>query len=544
MLGLSNEQMRSCWIIVMIALLGAEILIFSQTFDAYVLILEGETSGWRSVFGQFGKIAKVFVAFLFVVALLLRQELPGSWAKMCARLTWQRAASFTCANLLSYAVLIIVSGKIFGDPQGAASLSSGWYVMWLVIAGATFSFWLLALASSASWLTFFNAHYIKFFVALGIAGLLWAVSSYTTVLWGPMSEYTFLFSALLLDTFAPDILYVDFDEKNLGLGEFIVNVAPACSGYEGVGLVTVFTALYLYVYKHEFRFPRAWLLFPIGAISIWLLNIVRISVLVSIGHFWSPEVAVGGFHSQAGWLSFICTSLALLWLARSWSFFSDTKESSGTRSEAAGLNTPIACLLPLVALLAVVLVSSVLSAGFDWFYPVRVLVVCTCLYFCWRHLSLWPYKITPEAVIAGVVVAVLWGFMLGDNPDADQNFQNGLDQMPLWLTIAWLMFRLIGTALTVPIAEELAFRGYILCKLSRAEVVTRGRIPVSVVALVLSSLAFGALHGAWVAGTMAGLIYGLVRLRSDHIGDAIFAHGLTNALLFVYALATGAWSLL
>ncbi|MGB3622163.1 MAG: CPBP family glutamic-type intramembrane protease, partial [Ketobacter sp.] len=59
-----------------------------------------------------------------------------------------------------------------------------------------------------------------------------------------------------------------------------------------------------------------------------------------------------------------------------------------------------------------------------------------------------------------------------------------------------------------------------------------------------SSLAFGALHGAWIAGTVAGVVYALVRIRTRHVGDAILAHAITNGLLCAYAAMTGEWSVL
>ena len=59
----------------------------------------------------------------------------------------------------------------------------------------------------------------------------------------------------------------------------------------------------------------------------------------------------------------------------------------------------------------------------------------------------------------------------------------------------------------------------------------------------MSSLLFGALHGRWVAGTLAGMAYGLVYHRRGELTDAVVAHGVTNGLIAVAVLAMGAWSL-
>ncbi len=70
-----------------------------------------------------------------------------------------------------------------------------------------------------------------------------------------------------------------------------------------------------------------------------------------------------------------------------------------------------------------------------------------------------------------------------------------------------------------------------------------GRVDFSWIAIAVSSVLFGLLHSAWVAGIAAGLIYGLVRYRGDSIKDAVIAHACTNLLLTLYVFATGNWSL-
>ena len=58
-------------------------------------------------------------------------------------------------------------------------------------------------------------------------------------------------------------------------------------------------------------------------------------------------------------------------------------------------------------------------------------------------------------------------------------------------------FRTLGSVITVPIAEELLFRGYLLARFARSEIVLEGRIVFSWVALILSSALFGLLHANW-----------------------------------------------
>jgi CAAX prenyl protease-like protein len=59
----------------------------------------------------------------------------------------------------------------------------------------------------------------------------------------------------------------------------------------------------------------------------------------------------------------------------------------------------------------------------------------------------------------------------------------------------------------------------------------------------ISSGLFGLLHGRWLAGTLAGLLYALALYRRREFSDAVVAHATTNAMIAAVVLTTGAWSL-
>jgi CAAX prenyl protease-like protein len=109
---------------------------------------------------------------------------------------------------------------------------------------------------------------------------------------------------------------------------------------------------------------------------------------------------------------------------------------------------------------------------------------------------------------------------------------------------AWLIFRTAAAVITVPIAEELAFRGFLIRRLTSADFDSLDPRHYTYFAVFVSSLAFGVLHGGrWLAGTLAGLIYAIAFLRRGRIGDAIIAHAVTNTLLAACVLFAGRWDL-
>jgi membrane protease YdiL (CAAX protease family) len=51
------------------------------------------------------------------------------------------------------------------------------------------------------------------------------------------------------------------------------------------------------------------------------------------------------------------------------------------------------------------------------------------------------------------------------------------------------------------------------------------------------------LHGRWLAGTVAGLLFAAALYRRGRLMDAVVAHATANALITAYVLTTGQWSI-
>jgi CAAX prenyl protease-like protein len=115
--------------------------------------------------------------------------------------------------------------------------------------------------------------------------------------------------------------------------------------------------------------------------------------------------------------------------------------------------------------------------------------------------------------------------------------------MPKALAGAWLLCRVLGSVVFVPIAEELAFRGYLLRRLIDRDFTSVSPRLFTVTSFLGSSVAFGLLHERWLAGSIAGMIFAVAQYRRGRIADAIAAHAMSNTLLAVYVLWFGHWSL-
>jgi len=254
---------------------------------------------------------------------------------------------------------------------------------------------------------------------------------------------------------------------------------------------------------------------------------------------------LGGFHSLAGWLGFIAVALGLVAVAHRAPFFAAAKPVVAGPGRAADLTT--AYLAPLMALIATVMVTAAVSTDFDWLYPVRVVVTGAVLMAFWRgaaRRAAWAGCWSWGAVGIGAAAFVLWmgiDWAIAGGPRRTA-LPPALAAGPsLWMG-AWIVFRVLGSVITVPMAEELAFRGYLLRRLISAQFDKIAPGTFTWLSFLVSSVLFGALHGRWLAGALAGMLYAWALYRRGRLGDAILAHATTNALLAAYVLGSGDWS--
>jgi CAAX prenyl protease-like protein len=99
----------------------------------------------------------------------------------------------------------------------------------------------------------------------------------------------------------------------------------------------------------------------------------------------------------------------------------------------------------------------------------------------------------------------------------------------------WVFGRVVGYGLLTPLIEEMAFRSYLMRRLTSRDFERVPYTACSWTALLASSLLFGALHDSWPRAVLVGLVYGLVLRQRGRLSDAVIAHATTNLLLLLQA---------
>ncbi|MFO0680277.1 MAG: CAAX prenyl protease-related protein, partial [Polyangiaceae bacterium] len=176
---------------------------------------------------------------------------------------------------------------------------------------------------------------------------------------------------------------------------------------------------------------------------------------------------------------------------------------------------------------------------FDHAYPLRVLVVAIVLVACRDRLVRSFVRPSLSAFGIGVVAYVAW-IAFGRASGSFHGAPVELSSMGSVLATAWIAFRIVGAVVTVPLAEELAFRGYVSDRLLGSPDAIPWRREV--LAFAVSSVAFGLLHERVVAAVVAGGLCHLAYRRRRCVSDAVTAHAVTNALVALHVSATGDWS--
>lgn len=356
----------------------------------------------------------------------------------------------------------------------------------------------------------------------------------------PLEHSTFEMTSFFLGLLAA---HPSFDPRYnlIGIGHFSIYIDSACAGWEGMGLFCTFFSAYLWLFRRELRFPQVLILLPVGVAVLWFLNVARLAALILLGN-WSNSLGVEGFHSVAGWLFFNAATLGLVIASRRLRLFAQDVPNHNFR---ASPNPAAPYLLPLILIIGTAMITRVFSYHFDEAYPIRVVVGASVLWFYKKSLP-FRWSASWSAVALGFVAFAIWIFLVdrGKNVAAtNDSIRIGLNSLPATEAGFWILFRAIGAVLIVPIAEELAFRGYIIRKLVSAdfEAVAPGHF--TWLSFLGSSILFGALHAEWLAGTIAGMIFALAVYRRGSFADAITSHSVANGMLAAYVLATGRWVL-
>jgi CAAX prenyl protease-like protein len=194
---------------------------------------------------------------------------------------------------------------------------------------------------------------------------------------------------------------------------------------------------------------------------------------------------------------------------------------------------------------------------FPWSYTLRTFGALAVALAVWKY---WPplgRAHLPEAIVFGLAVAAMWVLvhkwfagqswypatqLMGKDPTPDE-FYDPFERLGtgvgLWL---FLLVRIGGASIVVPIIEEIFWRGFVLrifINWHRFETVPLGTFTWR--SFIFCSLLSAAEHPMWEVGILCWVVYNLLFYWKKSLLFLMITHGITNLALYVYVVVAKDW---
>ena len=197
-----------------------------------------------------------------------------------------------------------------------------------------------------------------------------------------------------------------------------------------------------------------------------------------------------------------------------------------------------------------------LGIPYEGWYCLKVLVVLGLLWFFHREWPRWSTRGVGLGALMGVVGLVVWlvldwlqgvipGFnaMVASILGTREGFQPFGEHGVNLHSLAFVLVRLTGLALVVPIMEEIFWRGFLARYLidENFTAVPQGKFTLQSFWIV--TLAFVAVHPELLAALAWGALVNWLYRKTGNVWACVAMHAVTNLLLGGWILATGEWRL-
>ena len=385
-------------------LFGIEVLILSVWLDNAVLDSARGLAGGVFHWGAWAVRAVVGFAGLFATCAFLRNRasLTNTSAELASAPPRRDLLALHVTAMFFFALL---SHVLYASARASVVWADALVIAWLTVGLFAIVLAMAAFIPMATWGRLLRGTGYLWLGVLTAVAAACVLGDVIRSLWVSTAYLTLTLVYFILHPFLP-ALWEDPARLLIGTPRFSVEVAPQCSGLEGIALILAFTGLWLVLFRKEFRFPNALALLPAGVLVMFAANALRIAVLIAIGDAGARRIALGGFHSQAGWIVFNLVALGFAVGARRipWLVIRADHGKPRPFSE----NVTAAYLMPLISVLAVGMVTTAVSSGFDWLYALRFLAAAAVLWFFRKHYAGLGWRCTWFAPIVGATVFLLW----------------------------------------------------------------------------------------------------------------------------------------
>ncbi len=178
-----------------------------------------------------------------------------------------------------------------------------------------------------------------------------------------------------------------------------------------------------------------------------------------------------------------------------------------------------------------------------WIYLIKCIIGGWMMWTTWSLVSEMRWFCSLDSVITGIMVFALWialdipyPKLIKPDNSWDLTGHFGETSAIVWFFVS---VRLAGSTLLVPMLEEVFYRSFLYRYIMTPKWLFAAHNQFDAKAFLLTSIIFGLTHCHWIAGILCGMIYQLLVIRTNRLGDAIVAHAITNLLLGIWVVTKG-----
>jgi CAAX prenyl protease-like protein len=207
--------------------------------------------------------------------------------------------------------------------------------------------------------------------------------------------------------------------------------------------------------------------------------------------------------------------------------------------------------VPYIAPFAVFIALRWLPFPAEWLAPVRFVAVAAALAVFSRQAIPRRAAFPIGSMLLGAAVLAIWiaPDLLWHGYRDSRLFHNAItgvarSSLPVYLktNVFFIALRVLESAILVPVAEELFWRGWLMRWAVRPDFESVPMGQYTGLSFWLVALLFGSEHGPyWDVGLIAGVAYNWWCVRTRSLADCMLAHAVTNALLAGYVLLFDQW---
>lgn len=183
--------------------------------------------------------------------------------------------------------------------------------------------------------------------------------------------------------------------------------------------------------------------------------------------------------------------------------------------------------------MAIMLVQD--SKNVLWIYPIKIAIVAALLWiFHNRYEELKP-SFSFLDIAVGLVAIAFWILLDPYYPQFKPDIFKATGEH------LFIVVRVTGAVLIVPLMEELFWRGFLIRWLVEEDF---KKVPIGLYTLpsfVITVALFGMEHSQWLAGVVCGALYNWLYYRRKSLFACVVAHATSNAALAAWVLWRGDW---